>query len=561
VFDKVTITYRGAKYEVGRGRDFYGIWTVGGSRSQPLQWWPETSEGWSAAWTKFTQIEAPGAITPVGRRTPPVASGPVTSSPVASSRAQAGESAGVRDPGTAAAGPATALLDDRDRDRDREGAAGSGDAPFTQGPQFTQGSPFSQGPEFAQGPQFARGGAPYGARTADSRTGAVGAALLAVGVVLGIAGLFPAYLAGASLSQQPAQLVPHAIYLAVWAASAVLILLGGVRLRLGALLGVGISVVTFGLFFADAGTAIAAGAHTAGWGLWLSLLGWLACAAGSVLAFLLRPAAASPADGARGRLARQDYLRRPRGSELGPVVLLVLAGLGVAAAFAPAWDSYTLRTAAGQSQSLTAGNAFSNPGLVITGDVAVMVALAAVVIVAALWRPLHHGALLLAGAVIPMAAQAVSALIQAGEATSPTQFGISPAQATQIGLTINSGVTPAFWIYCAFLVALVVSCAWMLFTPHQGTGTPAESFAPPSGPAAGSYAYPWSPAAPAAEQSSVRPTAADDDPADLGDDDDLADLGDDDDRADLDGDDETGTDMVPGFETTGYRGSGDHPTA
>ena len=50
--------------------------------------------------------------------------------------------------------------------------------------------------------------------------------------------------------------------------------------------------------------------------------------------------------------------------------MLVLAGLGRAAAFAPAWDSFTLRTAAGQSQSLTAGNAFSNPGLVIAGDVA-----------------------------------------------------------------------------------------------------------------------------------------------------------------------------------------------
>jgi hypothetical protein len=371
--------------------------------------------------------------------------------------------------------------------------------------------------------------------------------LLAVGVVLGIAGLFPAYLAGASLAQQPAQLVPHAIYLAVWAASTVLILLGGVRLRLGALLGVGLSVVTFGLFFADAGTAIAAGAHTAGWGLWLSLLGWLACAAGSVLAFLFRSAAAPPADGTRGWLARQDYLHRPRGSELGPVVLLVLAGLGVAAAFAPAWDSYTLHTAAGQSQSLTAGNAFSNPGLVIAGDVAVMVALAAVVIVAALWRPVHHGALLLAGAVIPMVAQAISALIQAGEATSPTQFGISSAQATQIGLTIHSGVTPAFWIYCGFLVALVFSCAWMLYTPHQGTGTPGESFAPPSGPAAGTYVDPWSPAAPVAEQSSGRRPMADDYPADLED------------------DDETETDMVRGFEPTSYSGTGprdsDHPTA
>ena len=166
--------------------------------------------------------------------------------------------------------------------------------------------------------------------------------------------------------------------------------------------------------------------------------------------------------------------------------MLVLAGLGVAAAFAPAWDSFTLRTAAGQSQSLTAGNAFSNPGLVIAGDVAVMLALAAVVIAAAFWRPIRYGAVLLAGATIPMAAQAISALVQAGGGTSSTQFGISPAQASQIGLTISSGLTPAFWIYCGFLVALAVSCAWMLLMPHP-TSSPS--------PSAANDAYAW-PAAP-----------------------------------------------------------------
>jgi hypothetical protein len=239
----------------------------------------------------------------------------------------------------------------------------------------------------------------------------------------------------------------------------VLILLGGARLRLGALLSLGLSVVTFGLFFADAGTAIAAAGNVGGAGLVLALIGWLACAAGSVVAFLVRPASA-PA----GQPGHPGTLARPRGSALGPLVLLVLAGLGVAAAFAPAWDSFTLRTAAGQAQSVTAGNAFSNPGLVIAGDVAVMIALAAVVIVAALWRPVRHGAVLLAGAAVPMAAQAVSALVQVSETPSPAQFGLSPAQASQLGLTISSGVTPAFWIYCGFLVALIVSCAWMLFT-------------------------------------------------------------------------------------------------
>ncbi len=145
----------------------------------------------------------------------------------------------------------------------------------------------------------------------------------------------------------------------------------------------------------------------------------------------------------------------------------MLAGLGAAAAFAPSWDSFTLHTAAGQTQTITLGNAFSDPGPVIAGNVIAMVALAAVVIAAALWRPVRHGAVLLAGAIIPMAAQAISALVQVGEATSPTQFGFTPAQASQLGLTISAGLTPAFWIYCVFVVVLVVSCAWMLFTPHE----------------------------------------------------------------------------------------------
>jgi hypothetical protein len=236
--------------------------------------------------------------------------------------------------------------------------------------------------------------------------------------------------------------------------SALLILLGGTRLRAGALLGLGTSIVTFGLFFADAGTAIAGGAHLMGTGLVLGLVGWLACAAGSTAAFRLQPAGAP---------------RRPHWRERRPVLTLALAtvaALGAAVAFAPSWDSYTLRTLAGATQSLTAGNAFANPAPVIAGNVAVMVALVVVVAAAALWHPIRLGAVLLAGAIIPMAAQAISALVQLGEATSPAQFGISPAQAAQAGLTISSGLTPVFWTYCAFVLALAVTCGWMLIVPR-----------------------------------------------------------------------------------------------
>ncbi len=306
-------------------------------------------------------------------------------------------------------------------------------------------------------PRTALFSGPGAARSSGPGSRLLAAALLAVGVVCGIAGLFPRYTSGTSLAQLPANLVPHVIYLAAWSVSALLVLLGGDRLRAGALLGLGTSLVTFGLFFADAGIVIAGGAHLMGAGLALALAGWLACAAGATMAFRLRPA------GAPGR---------PGSRELGPVVVLILAGLGAAIAFAPSWDSYVLRTAAGVTQSLTAGNAFANPAPVIFGDVAVMVALVAVVAAAALWRPVRLGAALLAGAVIPMAAQAISALVQVGAGTSPAQFGISPAAAARAGLTIDSGLTPVFWIYCAFVVALIGSCAWMLAASRGNAPAP-----------------------------------------------------------------------------------------
>jgi hypothetical protein len=279
----------------------------------------------------------------------------------------------------------------------------------------------------------------------------VAVALLAIGVGCGIAGLFPSYVGGASLASTAEELVPHAIYLAVWTASAGLILLGGARLRAGALLGLGTSIVTFGFFFADAAAIAGGGAHLAA-GLVLGLAGWLACTAGSAVALQLPPA---------------GVLGRPEGHETGAVLALVLAALGAAIAFAPSWDSFTLKTAAGVTQSITEGNAFANPGLVIAGDVAVMVALVAVAVVAALWRPVRLGAALLAGAIIPMAAEAISAIVQLSEPISPTMFGILPAAAAQAGLTISAGLTPAFWIYCGFVVVMVVICARMLIPPRR----------------------------------------------------------------------------------------------
>jgi hypothetical protein len=175
----------------------------------------------------------------------------------------------------------------------------------------------------------------------------------------------------------------------------------------------------------------------------------------------------------------------------------VLAAIGTAVAFAPSWDRYVLTFAnAGTSQTITAGNAFDNPGLVIAGNVMVMVAVVAVATLAALWRPARQGALLLAGAIVPLAAQAISAIIQVGQAT-PAMFGITPAQASAAGLTISSGLTGIFWVYFVFVISLLVSCAWLFTEPGhpvmQGIWTP------PWSPAGGDQGTPAAAGAPAGE--------------------------------------------------------------
>jgi len=305
-----------------------------------------------------------------------------------------------------------------------------------------------------------------------SRNTSIGAAgLLGVGVACGIAGLFPPYLSGASLASDPANLVPHVIYLATWLASGLLIVAGGTWRQVGALLGLGTSIVTVGYFLADLGTVASGGAGSFGAGLAFGLIGWLLCTAGAALAAWPPGRAGAPSL----QLAR-------RGRPAITLAITALLAIGVAVAFAPSWDSYILRTPAQLIQTVTAGNIFSNPAPVIFGNVVVMVAFVAVAVAAALWRPARLGAALLAGALIPMAAQAISALIQASQSISPAQFGISASRAAQLGLTITSGLTLAFWIYSALVIALAGVCAWMLIParpqrqPATGAATAPAAF-------------------------------------------------------------------------------------
>ena len=93
----------------------------------------------------------------------------------------------------------------------------------------------------------------------------------------------------------------------------------------------------------------------------------------------------------------------------------------------------------------------------------------------------RHGSALLAGAVIPMVAQAISAFIQLGE-TTPATLGISSAEATRLNLTITAGLTLSFWLYCAFLVALILMAASAVLAQRSATsGTSQVAVDPATG--------------------------------------------------------------------------------
>jgi hypothetical protein len=433
--EKVTISHRGARYEIGMGKRYYAIWVVDAPRTDPVDRWPETADGWSQAWARFTAIETPGTIAAVPRRRAFSLSG------LAGGRAKAsGE----------------------------DGPGGEGGAAHRAGP---------------------------GALVGGTRVAAV---LLAVGVLLGVAGLFPAYFTGQSLTATSSQLVPHVVDLVAWAAAAVLALLGGSRARIGGLLGTGLGAVTLGLFASDLATATA-GHEGVGAGMIVTLGGWLGCTLGSAVALVASRDGKPADDGAAAAGGPRGALRRPRWTDAGPVALLALCAIGAAASFVPSWDRYTLaESSTGAAQTITLGNAFQNPGWVIFANVVTVVALVAVAVTASLWRPARHGSALLAGAVIAMAGQGISALLQVSQPASPAMFGFTTAQAQADGLTISSGVTSIFWVYVVFVVAMAISCAWLATAPNGAAANPLPAYPgapyPAGGYPAGTYPVPSYPA-------------------------------------------------------------------
>jgi hypothetical protein len=288
------------------------------------------------------------------------------------------------------------------------------------------GSPATR-PATSPGPGPGLGAAAAGRRVQ------LGIALLAVGIVAGIAALFPEYQGFGSLASANDSLVEYSGFLVCWAAGLTLIVSLRGRPGFGALLALGTAAVTLGVFSIDLSVAVTGSSAHVGPGLVLALLGWLSCTSGAALA-LGRGAGAWP--------------RWPRGIAIAPAATLVIAALGVALAYGPLSFSYTW-----PGGSLISGDLYPiQLSLVTNANLFLMVIFVVAVIAAVLWLPARLGAAMAIGAIVPMAMQAVWTLVAVAE--------FVPANAA-------GDVTGAFKAYCVFILVGIIGCAWLAWAPGR----------------------------------------------------------------------------------------------
>ncbi|MGC8627154.1 MAG: hypothetical protein ACP5VR_06270 [Acidimicrobiales bacterium] len=249
--------------------------------------------------------------------------------------------------------------------------------------------------------------------------------------------------------------VETAIYVGLeigWALAALLVLTR-VSVTGGTALAAGVGALELGYLISDTASSVQVyNADTPG--VWLALAGL-----GFGIAGVLLGCSTVHIGGPRLPVPSQ---RQPR------AVLTTAAAFLAAAAFLPSWDRFSaVSTVTGRSASFTAGNAFSQPGAVMAGDL--VVALAIVVLPAAgvLWEPARVGAWASAGVLLALASQLGSALVQVDQGISPAlssslmhSFGVTPAEAQGLGVHFSVSLTHWWTVDVAATAVLAALVTW-----------------------------------------------------------------------------------------------------
>jgi hypothetical protein len=291
--------------------------------------------------------------------------------------------------------------------------------------------------------------------------------LLAATVILHVVAMLPHYFGGAgqaSLWSQPDQAAEYVVLAAGWALALGLGLSSPARAGVAAGLAVGIGATELGFRLSDLGDVFRYGSGQAAAGLWLMSVAWAVGAAGAAVAVIAaRRRAAQP--------AIQAALPEPPRYGPGAVVLVAALALATAGAFLPAWNRYVgVATTTGRSISFNLGNAFSGPWQVVLGTVISGLALAVVPILAVRLRARAVGAAVVAGSLVVLASQFVSAIVQVGEAVPPSVAGLNATQANQLGLQLH--MTLSGWFTFDVLAAFGLFVATMVLAHARLEETP-----------------------------------------------------------------------------------------
>jgi hypothetical protein len=349
---------------------------------------------------------------------------------------------------------------------------------------------------------------------------AAGLLLLAT-VGLHVVALFFTYFAGTgSLASQTQQAALYAVLTASWALALVVGLTGPHRTPVAAGLAVGITVTELGFRVSDAGDAIRYG--TGQTGLWLMSAAWVVGAGASVVAVLAARARHSGAsrrdapgrpDETAGDEVNWDIdwaapVTNPYTGETEPApvasprppdepvaadatpaedphermawtLLVVILAAIVAGAFLPPWDhGVALSVASGRAITRNLGNAFDAPWQEVLGSVLTALALLAVPIFAIRMRNRAAGAALAIGALLVLASQFVAAIVQVDDPAST--FGISPAQARNLGLELSLRLTG--WFTVDALAAYALFATVMVWATLRHPDQENSAGTPPSTP-------------------------------------------------------------------------------
>lgn len=336
---------------------------------------------------------------------------------------------------------------------------------------------------------------------------------LAATVVLHVVAMVPNYFSvNGSLMSQTDQATLYAIVAAAWALALAVGLTGPHRTPVAAGLAVGVAVTELGFRVVDIGLAASSNEFAAG--VWLMSLAWLVGAVSAGLAVMAartrhrRPpepiagvgpeaemdvdwaapggAVAGP-DGSPTNSTNTTALPAAGGAEVDDdhersawTLLVVILAAVTAGAFLPAWDRIVVTSSVtGQSVSVGQANAFKGPWQEVIGNVLAAIALLAVPAVAVRLRSKAAGAAAACGALLMLASQLASAVVQVDQPLTAERLGYSSSQVQQLGIVASLKLTG--WFTVDTLAAYALFAAIMIWATLR---TPQDSSAgaPPSTP-------------------------------------------------------------------------------